>query len=166
MDKSILATRSLRSGRQCRMTKFSGRIYLHVLARFANITTNLHWHTCYDEIYMMRSWKASDATLQAILTGIARHMHDEDWPQKRVLTIYGPFSGNLSNPFVKVDAVGSARWIQKLPEFFAQMKTFETLKDIRKNYAVNFEGDCLNPLIEPLNKIIDGEPCGNESGGG
>ena len=45
------------------------------------------------------------------------------------------------------------------------MKTFETLDEIRVNYVVNFEGDCLNPLIESLIRIVDGEPCGNESGG-
>lgn len=150
-DKSKLTTRSLRSGRQCSMTKYSGRIYHHVLARFARIRIGSFFAVSANVFYITRQWNSMSIGLRDMLSELCQLNTDERWSQKRELVIAMTFYQPRKEP------IDSALWARRFHNSMVENKTWEPLKEIIKDYVVRFEGTGPTGLIDSLKVIFNEE---------
>ena len=84
VDKIKLMTRNIRNGRQVNMTKSSGRIYPHVLSRFAKATIELQ---CCPYHITISNWATGVGRLFKILKEMSQPVREASWSTIRELVI-------------------------------------------------------------------------------
>lgn len=145
-DNVKLTTRSLRSGRQCSMTDFSGRIYPHVLARFARVKIASSFIVNETDSLVKPQWTMSNRFLQSIVSELCDHKYEGRGLQKRELVISMTFSGKN---------VLSAVWARRFQKFIDQNSWKPSEKTLE--YVVRLEGIGSAGLLDSLKEIFEGE---------
>lgn len=145
-DNVKLTTRSLRSGPQYSVTDFSGRIYRHVLARFARVKITSWFFVNTSDDFIQSQWIMSNSFLQSVISELCHHKHEWRCPQKRELVISIRFFGKIDNP---------ATWARRFQRFKARASwkiSEETLEQV-----VRLEVMAPAGLLDSLKEIFKGE---------